>query len=399
MSANGAQRQARVSYEDDPGRRTSTERNAYEWRHEPRSIFARAEAPAPAIEDAPPLTSFDRLASVVGRLPRNEAPDNHGESLSDLMERRLAAKRARAEAVSAGRAGPLRAALSRLGGPLDLPEEEIVDVEPIEIAPEVAPKRPKKPSLQDAIAEILAHQQALDREPVAQPIEPEPAPVVAAMPMPEKPAATDEKLIPSSLLRTTIAYDLADQFHWTPAVEQNASPLAPEPPPAPAADISKPKAEPTATASDPMIAMEAAVERLATQFERTATKSFDNLEHCLTKVMQTIENSRTLSVEAAEAAAERTIKESLGAFGDKMATRIEDIARGIAELRKDFERQREPHPGHARCGPRDPGTGGRAAASAGRGRRGGDRLPAKPDRARPRRSGRSRRRSRGAVDA
>ncbi|MFC5067287.1 tetratricopeptide repeat protein [Flaviflagellibacter deserti] len=346
MSANGAQRQTRVSYEDDLGRRASAERKAYEWRHEPRSIFARTEAPAPAVEDAPPPTSFDRLASVVGRLPRNEAPETPGESLSDLMERRLAAKRARTEAVNAGRAGPLRAALSRLGGPLDLPEEEIVDVEPVEIAPEVAPKRSKKPSLQDAIAEILAHQQTLDKQSVEKPTEPEPAPIVAAEPKSAKPAFADENLISPSLLRTTIAYDLADQFHWTPVTEPTA-PTAPEPAPASVAVKTEAKAAPAAEktveqpaakaapSSDPMMAMEAAVERLATQFERTATKSFDNIENCLTKVMQTIENSRTLSVEAAEAAAERTIKESLGAFGDKMAARIEDIARGIADLRRD----------------------------------------------------------------
>jgi localization factor PodJL len=289
------------------------------------------DPPAPHTEALTQAPVLNRLTAQFDRL-RADASEE-APSLAQLLERRLAAKKAREAAAAA-------------------PPEAIADVAPsTSEAPTVNTQI--SASLNAAIADIIARQHSLDEAPVASGARaaattgPDavdmyfgfeaPAPAVE-----EPAAATTEE---DSAAATAAALRL---FFGDPEEEAAPASVPAEPAveieTAPAAEVEvdaideEPVGAIVATdfpASPSFLVMEAALERLVSQFEKTASRGFETLESCHSEILRTIRDSRSLSIEAAEAAAARTLDSSLGAIGGPLADRVEEIARGISELKAE----------------------------------------------------------------
>jgi TPR repeat protein len=303
MATNSARGQATRQIQPDVAAPAHTQEAARpnDWLRDPQTPPSGRRAPsldeAPAAASSTPV--LNRLTAQFDRLRSQDAID--APSLAEMLERRRAVRRAREAEMNPA------------------PGAAQVDAEPQDTDAISA-------TLHEAIADIITRQRTLDVGGAAAAVVEDSGParkddVVRAADVffdgdeaqkaePEANAAVDEAA------RATSA-KLRNFFSRVDERARSVQSLA---------------AQPHRNAPDDL---KSSIDQLIAQFDETAHRGFDRIENCHAEIMRAIRESREAGTEAAEAAAARGIETGFERLGGTLSERIEEIARGIADLRAD----------------------------------------------------------------
>ncbi len=233
-------------------------------------------------------------------------PEREGHILDDLIQKRLAAQSQREEADAR-----IRSVMDRLDGP---------------IAPRPAP-------LRSAVAEIIERQRHLDSARTYERPSDEP---------PRDPVAKMEAAFERIAEKLEQRLQQAAQPAQPVQPGQLAQPTQPILPPLPVEQEAPPPVQqqppplqsPPPERSDPVIGMEAALERLAVQFEQRTGQTFEAIDATLQEVRRVTQQAQA-PVQAAEAAAAQVVHSHLQMMAKATHERIDTVARDLADLRAD----------------------------------------------------------------
>jgi localization factor PodJL len=270
-----------------------------------------------------------------------------GHILDELVQRRLAAQYEREQndermrtvmdrldGPIAARPAPLRAAMAEV-----VERQRHLETARSHEAPAYTPPRDTIANMEAAFERIAAQFEqraeaaavkAVAQQPVAAP-----AVVVSAAPIPPAPAPVAPAPAPDSGIAVAAmeaAFErIASQFEQRlqSAVQQSlpAQPPMPAPLPAPA---------PLVERRDAVIDMEAALERLAVQFELRTGQTFQAIDTTLQEMRLLIQQTQNQNpVQAAEAAAAEIVHSRLQLMAKATHERIDTVARDLADLRTD----------------------------------------------------------------
>ncbi|MGQ4275149.1 hypothetical protein [Terrihabitans sp. B22-R8] len=299
MAANGSRGQSTTKFfEPVPGRSTAKDSTRIQdWLRDPETPASARRMDPPAAEPSSHTPVLNRLTAQFDRL-RHPETDPETPGLTEMMQRRLEARRAREAEIAA-----------RILGDRAEPVEDHVAETPDDLSK----------TLHAAIADIIDRQHSLDETHRAHPVVAAPSDSIDAyFGIAEEPEAAPPAL--------RVSAPVAGSGHLRGFFNRldNQSSIATSPVPANGD-----------THSDVVARMESAVDRLAEQFEQTAHRGFETLENCHSEIMRTIRESRSMTIEAAEAAAARSIETNLETLGGTLGTRFDDVAHALAELKAD----------------------------------------------------------------